>query len=123
VTCLKRIGHHGDEHVQEDNNVANGVGAEHEEGPEPEAEQTSRISYLVNLVLLDAGRHSSSLKNIQFYIGIARTAITAFNFVLCFVAPSFVFIEHLKRYSLPWRSSKVVSLPLMVQWVVTSNLA
>ena len=32
-THLKGIGHHGDEHVQEHNNVTDAVGAKHEEGP------------------------------------------------------------------------------------------
>ena len=32
---LEAVAHHGDEHVQQDNDVAHGVGPEHEQGPEP----------------------------------------------------------------------------------------
>ena len=33
--ALVRVGHHGYKHVEEDHDVADGVAAEHEQGPEP----------------------------------------------------------------------------------------
>ena len=32
---LVGVGHHGDEHVEEDDDVTDGVEAEHEQGPKP----------------------------------------------------------------------------------------